>query len=458
MIAIKLKILKSLKNNALFRKALIDTNYYFIAQVGSKLLGLLIIPFLVRILSVEEFAHYDIFLMLSSLVTTIVVLGVDSGIAVMIADHKENSKLVNFLFSFALLFSIAALLVSWLISIFLFPFIPKIESVLSYIHYLFLYVLFNLISYQVFNFIRWMGKAGVASLIGFISYAVGIIFGFVLIYYKSNPVLSDYLIGIVFGNFLGALAAIIFSYKHISVKWIPEYKIYIRELFKISFPYVPNYLANNVMMMTDRLVVVSLLGEKALGIYALANRFAQIPNFGFNIITRGFQPVMYLNYKEESGKSLIKKVYDYCHYAFIPALLLMIIAAGPIVNIFGGDKYLNAIPLIPVITMSALIYGIMGLNGMGFTITRKTYLITLISILSIILNASFNYLLGSYFGIIGISIGSLIVASIISYIYTFTSEKLYSFNLHLTRASIIYLVIIVLSVLVLISNQEIILN
>lgn len=444
----KLDLKALLFNNALVKKALADTNFYFLAQVGSKLLGLLIIPFLVRILSIAEFAHYDIFLMLSSLITTVVVLGVDSGIAIMIADHKDDSKLVNFLFTYSLLFSTAVALMAWALAAIIFPFIPKIAPILEYIHYLFMYVIFNLVSYQVFNFIRWIGKAGVASVIGFVSYAMGVIFGFLLIYLKPNPVLADYLLGIVLGNFLGAIASLVFSYKHFSFRWVSAYKVYLKELIKVSLPWVPNYLANNVMMMTDRLVVVSLLGETSLGIYALANRFAQIPNFGFNIITRGFQPVMYLNYKEESGKSLIKKVYDYCHYAFIPALIVMFFLAPPIVLIFGGEKYLEAVPLIPVITMSALIYGIMGLNGMGYSIARKTYFLTLISMLSSLMNVVFNYFLGTHFGILGIAIGSLMVACIVSLIYTYLSEKLFSFNLNIKRASAIYFAIIILSAII----------
>jgi len=442
------RFVQSAKSNRLIRKAIVDTNYYMLAQVGSKLLGLLIIPFFVRILSITEFAHYDIFLMLSSLITTVVVLGVDSGIAIMIADHKDNQKLINFLFTYSLLFSTAMALTAWGLAVIIFPFIPKIAPILAYINFLFLYVIFNLVSYQVFNFIRWIGNAGIASVIGFVSYAIGVIFGFLLIYFKTNPVLADYLVGIVLGNFLGALASIIFSFKHFSFRWVSAYKVYLKELMKVSLPYVPNYLSNNVMMMTDRLVVVSLLGETSLGVYALANRFAQIPNFGFNIITRGFQPVMYLNYKEESGKSLIKKVYENCHYAFIPALIVMFFLAGPIVSIFGGERYVEAVPLIPVITMSTLIYGIMGLNGMGYSIARKTYLLTLISLISIVLNVLFNYFLGARFGISGIAIGSLTVACIVSLMYTYLSEKLFSFNLNIKLASSIYFAIIVLSAII----------
>ncbi len=440
-----MKFINRLKENILFKKALIDTNYYFLAQVGTKLLGLLVIPFLVRILSIEEFAHYDIFLMFAGLITTVVVLGIDSGIAILIADHKKNTKLINYLFSFSIIVSSLAVILSWLICYFVFPLIDQAKNILVYINYLFLYILFNLISYQVFNFIRWIGKAGLASVIGFVSYAFGVGLGFCLVYFNPHPSLIDYIIGLVIGNFIGALASILISVKHITLKWEPNYNGFLKELMKVSLPFVPNYLAANVMMMTDRLVVVSVLGEKSLGIYALANRFAQIPNFGLNIITRGFQPVMYLNYKEASGVSLIKKVYDYSHFAFIPILILMYALAGPIVTVFGGVKYMDAIPIIPVITMSALIYGIMGLNGMGYTIQRKTYFITLISVLSIILNAGFNYFLGSRFGILGISIGSLSVACIVSLLYTFQSERLYRFHLNIKSSSLIYIILIAIT-------------
>ncbi len=438
-----MNILQKLKNNSLLKKALLDTNYYFLAQVGSKLLGLLVIPFLVRILSIEDFAKYDVFLMLAGLITTIVVLGIDSGIAIMIADHKENTKLINYLFSFSIFVSSLCVVFAWAICYYVFHFIESAKPILPYYHLLFLYILFNLFSYQVFNFIRWLGKAKVASIIGLLSYAFGVLLGFVGIYFFENPSLANYIVGMVIGNALGALASLLISVKHFTLKYNSNYNGFINELMKLSLPFVPNYLANNVMMMTDRLVVVSTLGEQSLGIYALANRFAQIPNFGLNIITRGFQPVMYLNYKEQSGKSLIKKVYDYSNLSLILGLILMYFLAIPIVNIFGGVKYAEAIPIIPMITISALIYGIMGLNGMGYTIQRKTYYITIISILSIGLNVVINYYLGKQWGIKGIAIGTLIVSSIISLLYTTISEKLHSFHLNKKIAFFSYLLIII---------------
>lgn len=437
--------INAIKKNKLVHKALVDTNYYMLAQLGSKLLGLLIIPFLVRILSVEEFARYDIFLIFSSLTTTIVVLGIDSGIAIMVADYKENKKLLNFLFSYALLFTILSVFFVWVLSVLIFPYFDALKEILVYIHLLFLYVLFNIISYQVFNFIRWIGRAELASIISFVSYAVGVIFGFSIIYFKPNPVLSDYLAGLVFGNFLGAVASILFCFKHLSFRWQPQYKCYVIELIKVSLPFVPNYLTSNLMMMSDRLVVVSLLGEKALGIFALANRFAQIPNFGINIITRGFHPVMYLNYKEDSGKMLIKKVYELSHLFLIPAMIVMFLCADPIVSYFGGLKYTESVPLIPIITITTLIQGIKGLNGMGYNIARKTYFITLISLISIILNIGFNYILGTFWGVLGISLGSLLVACIVSVLYTYYSEKLYSFKLNIFRSIIIYMFIIIIA-------------
>ncbi len=426
----------------LVRKALLDTNYYFVAQVGSKLLGLIIIPFLVRILSIEDFARYDVFLMAASIITTIAVLGVDSGISIMIADHKEEPKLINYLFSYSLFSSIFAVLILWVISIFILPIFPRFQMLYQYNNYLFLYILFNLISYQVFNFLRWVGLAKSASIIGLISYFMGVFLGFCMIYFKQKPVLIDYLAGITFGNFLGAISSFLICYRHISLKWVPKYNQYLKELFLISVPYVPNYLASNFMMMTDRLLVGSILGERSLGIYALANRFSQIPNFGINIIIRGFQPVMYLNYNEENGKSLIKKVYDFSHYALILFLPFIWVFSPSIVKLFGGIKYVDAIPLIPLITMSTMIYGIMGLNGMGYTIKRKTFLITLVSILSIILNIIFNYILGLYFGIKGIAIGGLVASCIVGIVYTYISENLYSFNYNLMNSFIIYLFVI----------------
>ena len=436
-----------MKLNRLIKKGIIDTNYYLIAQIGSKFLGFLVVPFLVRLLSVEEFAHYDIFLMVASLITLIAGLGIDSGVAILIADYKGDIGIVRYLFSFSLFVSLFVVLLFWAISHFVFPLIDQVKPILIYINYLFLYILFNLTSYQVFNFIRWLGKAGLASVIGFVSYAFGITLGFCFIYFKSQPSLIDYLQGLVIGNLIGAIASLLISLRYITVKWNSRYNVYIKELFEVSLPYIPNYLSNYFMMMFDRLIVISMLGSHSLGVYALASRFAQIPNFAINVLNRGFQPVMYLNYKNEEGQVLIRRIYNYCHYALIPILIFIYLASKSIILIFGGEKYIAAVPLVPLITMSTLLYGIMGLNGLGYTIKRKTYFISIISIGAVLLNFLLNYFLGLHFGLFGIALGSLSIACLVSFIYTYFSERFYSFKLNLKITFGIYLFLLVFAIM-----------
>ena len=78
--------IKNIFKDDLLKKGLSDSGYYTLANIGSKALGLLIIPILARSVSVEEFANYDLFLIISAFLQIFVILGIDSGIAILMEE------------------------------------------------------------------------------------------------------------------------------------------------------------------------------------------------------------------------------------------------------------------------------------------------------------------------------------------------------------------------------------
>ena len=289
----------------LVKKGISDSKYYLLSNIGNKALAFLVIPILARIVGVEGFATYDLFLIISSFFHILVILGIDSGIAILLSESKDDDDKLAFYFVLTLL--ISSFLVVMLSAIFgtIFIYIDELflldEKIWFYIGF---YVFFNMINYHTFNFLRWRERAKQTSFISLFSYVLGMLIG--LYYLYLNNTVESYLHGLVVGLFLGSLMSLYIAKEYIlKFRILDNSKELLKELLKLSLPFVPNYLGGSLMQMADRIVILMLFGKYELGLYALIVKLAMMPQFILGTITGGFLPVMFHNYKTKDGALLI---------------------------------------------------------------------------------------------------------------------------------------------------------
>ncbi|MCK4442714.1 MAG: oligosaccharide flippase family protein, partial [Sulfurovaceae bacterium] len=94
---------------SLLKKGLSDSRYYLIANIGNKLLAFLIIPILAKSISVEDFATYDLFLLITVFLNIFVILGIDSGIGILLSESQNDDKQLSFLYVSSLLISFSVI-------------------------------------------------------------------------------------------------------------------------------------------------------------------------------------------------------------------------------------------------------------------------------------------------------------------------------------------------------------
>src|SRR5687767_11123903 len=106
-------LISRIKSNELLVKGISDTNFYLLANAGTKLINFLIIPVITRFVGVEQFAIYDLFLLSSGLLSMVAGLGMDSGAAIIIVENKNDLQKLKTLFSQSLASNVAMLLLLW---------------------------------------------------------------------------------------------------------------------------------------------------------------------------------------------------------------------------------------------------------------------------------------------------------------------------------------------------------
>jgi O-antigen/teichoic acid export membrane protein len=436
---------KQIFANPLLKKGIGDSSYYLIANVGSKAIGLLIIPILARSVSIEEFANYDLFILISAFLQIFVILGVDSGITILMAESKDDDAKLSFFYVTTLLISMSLLLILSLIFGTIFIFIDELFSLHQDMWILIgLYILFTVINYHTFNFLRWRTEAKKAAFINLFAYLIGIFIGLYCLYIDKT--IESYLTGLIIGSFLGALVSLYISREYIKqFKILSDSKALLIDLFKLSLPFVPNYIGNNLMQMADRVIILMLFGKHELGLYAIIMRLAAIPQFIAGTITGGFLPVMYNNYKTDHGKKLIRNFFN-TYFVLIPIFFVgAYLLSDILVELFAGKEYAGIAYLFPMALVSILfVNGTQG-AGFGYTIKRKTHYIMYITFLSVGINFLFSMALGYWVGTAGIILGTLIAGIFRVYAHIIYSEKLYHFGYNFKLLGIVSTITFALS-------------
>ncbi len=413
---------------SLVKKGLSDSKYYLIANLGNKALAFLIIPILARSVGVEEFANYDLFLVISTFLNIFIVMGVDSGIAILLAESQDDDTKLSFLYASTLLISMTILVLLFIVGLVLFSYRDELFMLeRKFWLYITFYLLFSVITYHTFNFLRWRQKAKEAAFITLFSYICGMLLGVLFLYF--NPTIESYLQGLIIGVALGALLALYIAREYLfKFKIISDARVLLKELFILSIPFVPNYLGNSLMQMADRVVILLLFSKYELGIYALIMKLAMIPQIIIGTLTGGFLPVMYNNYKNQKGKRLIKNFF----HSYLLAIPFIFIIAYYVkdfaVELFGGAQYLNYSYLLPIALVAILFVRSSQANGFGYSIARKTHFIIYITFFTVAINYIASYLLGSFIGLEGVIVGTLFAGILRTFLHTYYSEKLYRFE------------------------------
>lgn len=416
---------------------MIDTNYYFLANVASKLIGLLVIPVVARMVSVEDFAIYDLFLVIYTILILIVTLGIDSGIAILITEHEANKQKISFYFVFSIILGVVLAVVLYLIA-----FAINIEYIDdTVLNSLFLYLIFNIFSFQSFNFLRWTSAAKKAAFLTFFSSMFSSLLGLLFISFENK--IEFFIYGMVIGSFISALFAVYLTFNYIKLfKLHSEWLIDIKELLKLSLPFVPNYLGNNLIQLMDRLVILLLFTSTELGYYAILVRIAQIPLFIYGNIASGFTPIMFKNYTNDKGISLIKNMFRLYFLSSIPVFFIFLLLSDYIILLFGGEKYLTISYLLPIAIVSMIfVNGTIG-SGFGYTIKRKTVQIVYITFVTVIVSFILSYILGIYFGLWGILLGTFLSGIFRVILHINYSERLYRFGYDMKLFYIISLLLL----------------
>lgn len=409
-------ISKGLKE-APFFETLKHTKNYLISSVANEGLKFISVPVFTYLLTPEDYGIINIFGSYVSIFSIILVLNLNGAVSRYYYEEKDDFKqflgfsvaLVGCLFSF----SIAGIL------IFQEQISKWIELPVSVIPYFIPAVLMGITSslfrqvYQPKKETKKIRRYSVTSTyVGFL-----LAVGFILLQKDQlylGRLKGDVVVFLIFGLLM---MRDVLKYTSFRFKFNEEHFKYI---IKFSIPNIPYLLSGLILSQFDRIMINSINGSAAAGLYSFAYNIATLQLMVSNSLHYAWTPDYYAymnraNYqKMDKDSSLIIKIITL-------SVIVLILFAKEIGTLLSPVSYHAALNVIPIVLIGHFFIGLMPFNKNPIQYAKKTYITAATTLSAGVLNIVLNAVFIPKYGYIAAAFTTLV-----SYVYLYIIEMIIS--------------------------------
>ena len=417
----------------MLRDLLKDGGLYTLANLLTKGIGLLLIPFYTLYFSTAEYGIRDILMVFGMFAGNIFSLQLNQGLARYVGEPTLDSE------SKKLYASTATLSVVFLFTVFAilaFVFSAELADLLSSNYQIEIRtfriaagtIVLNNIFYFLNVYLRFLRQSKTVSSLSFAHAITGIVLMFFFVFYYDLGVDSIFL-PFLFTVPILILIQLYFLKNHLVFK----FKVaLLKPLLKYSIPMLAGALSLVTMNFTDRIFINEILGADSLGIYSLGSQFSSI----IGIIIAGFAAAMGPIILEKHNRAKTRHELQRFFVLFIgigsSGALLLSLFSPEIVRIFTSVNFQSAYTVMPLLFFTVLFTGL-HMFSPGLIIKMKTKTIALLMIIFAILNLGLNYYFVPKWGIIGAATSTLIATGLYQLINFALSYKYYAYRVNFKR-------------------------
>ncbi len=423
-----------------------DTSIYAIGDVLTKGIGFFAIVFYAHFLSQSDMGVYGYILVIIGFINTFLILGMDNAYARYFFEYKNNydrQVLTSTLFVFLIL---------WIVFILIFPlyFSDDISYRIFETNTYTLPFFFALLSlplklistmsnqalrnqfktkqYILYNFITaFVTVSGAILLLKFTTFSIGSIF--------IAMIIADIIV----------LPFRFFAIKEMFIKKV-DFSI-LRKILKYGIPFLPASMAYWIFSSADRVMLESMSSLESVGTYTVAVTLSAVMSIVASAIGQAWSPHAVKVYEEDKDKA--RELYRRFFVVLVSIALFIIFSASmigkEIITLIFPQEYSDVFyPML--LLLSAVGFKITGqVTAIGISLTKKTIYLVYITFFVAIVNIGLNYILIPIYAEVGASAATMVSYMLLTFIYAFTSEKLFYINYNFRFiAFALFLLIIIL--------------
>lgn len=263
-------------------------------------------------------------------------------------------------------------------------------------------------------------------------------------------------IGLIYAQLCsGALIFSVLSYKFITTLKPSFSKSIFIESLKISYPLTPRIFLGVISTQFDKYMIGLLATVGGVGIYSIGQRVSNSIFIFMTAIQNVFSPQVYkkmFDMKEKGGEAIGKYLTPFA-YVCISVALLASLFSEEIISILTPLSYHGAISIVIILSMfyGFLFFG--KLTGTQLIFMKKTYITSLLTMVSIGLNVGFNVPFIMKWGAIGAAWATLLAGLISGSISFAISQHYYEIKWEFKKIGAIFFIFFTSAILMILMRH-----
>lgn len=419
--------------------------WFTLVNIIDKGIAVLTQPFINRILSTEEVGTYGVYSSWYSIISILVTFNLFCGVLeVYITKEKANENTI--VGSLNILSFIISLVYFVLFSFFILP----ISNLLRLRPLYLILMLVIIIGDTMIQFwavpkrFNYSYKVYAVIIVGL--FFVKSVLSVLLAYYTKSDRVLGRLLGICIPTLLCGL---VLFYRTISKTDFKGVIKYWWPAIKFNLPLIPHYLSSVILASSDRIMIERMSSLNNAGYYSVAYSFSGLCLIVFNAINAAYNPYCLNALKEKKYEKITQSTIIIFLFSMMFSLLMIYLAPEGLM-LLGSKKYLDALPIIPILIVGIFFSSFYFVFSNVEFYYEKTKGIFPITLFGALLNVGLNYWLIPIWGYFAAAYTTLICYLIIACAHCVISRKIIGediFNLKIIVISLIVFVLFALSAL-----------
>jgi len=455
-----LKIINSILNTfPIFtdsKRQSVNVGFYVIAQQILNLKGLVILPLITKHLGVTEYGYYTLAIISSTFLMWLISMGLTSA-QIRFLSGESNTNIINKAFSFSifnvLFISSIIIIISILFNQIFSEIIFQNKSLGFFSVVVVVFSAFEALRLILFNYFRIIKKIKLYIGLELIMHSGALLFIIIFITFLKANIIHVFIIQASFSIF-ASISVFILLRK--TFRFSSPSLLLIKSYYQYSIPLMVPTLMMWIITRFDKIILNSLLGVKAVGIYSANFNFPRLLEALFSGFSFIYEPILYGLWNSFDEDRLRKTFQSYITTALFFAFPMysgLCILSKPIMRIFSNEEIAShTTSIIPFVGLSYIMYFFYGLGVIVFLFHKKTFVSSIFTIVGAIVNMSLNFLLIPILNITGASVSMLISYTIIASLSFFYSKKLFAYKLDIISFITILFSAVLMSLFVYIST------
>ena len=211
---------------------------------------------------------------------------------------------------------------------------------------------------------------------------------------------------------------------------------HLKKMIDFGAPLILSNLALFVLNFSDRFFLQHLRSLDAVGIYAVGYKFGYMLNY---LVVQPFfvmwQSRMYAIHAQPEHRAIFRQFFSMFSLGMIYVGLAMSLFSSEVVSVMVEPKFSASQNVIPIVVLAYIFYGLSYYAQVGMFLTAKTRSLGAIGVVTAALNMALNYVLISYWGMMGAAWATVLSFAFLTAASHLSSQRVFRLPLGFGRVT-----------------------